>query len=85
MFNDLLYKQIVYLLNSLAMGGMTTTQLADVIVLHFPLAWMTVLGEGIYTFHRTADLGDTALACIDIVNESINIRPAEQGIVVEDF
>ena len=75
MFNKQLFVQIVSFLNSLAVQGKTTAEIADIIVICFPAAWLTVLGQGVYTHRLTTMLGDTALVSLDIVNQSINLRP----------
>jgi hypothetical protein len=47
MFNKFLYDQIVYLLNSYATDERTIEDVCDLIVLHFPWDWITLLGQGV--------------------------------------
>ncbi len=68
-----LYKQIVWFMNSLAMGGKTTEEIADIVVINFPIAWICELAEG-YNQGFTAVFGDTALVSLDIINKSIKIK-----------
>ncbi len=68
-----LYKQIVWFMNSLAMAGKTTEEIADIVVINFPMAWICELSEG-YRQGFTTVLGDTALVSLDIINKSIQIK-----------
>lgn len=82
-FNINLFNQIAYLLNSIAMTGKSTDELADFIVLNFPMEWVCVLGEGVYQRNLSGKLGDTALVCLDIVQLSLDIKNGKRSSDIE--